>query len=411
MFKIVRFPRKLETFFHSLSDQFHWEHFEYFRMLVLLMAFAWGRRTITNLYRHLDDSTHSHRTRFNNFFNVGRWDPEEFLAFKAHELLKILKPKKGEVAELIIDSSNKQKKGKRMEAVGWIYDPVSGRKYKGHTYVKAAIRFRNYTIPLGIRLYVKAELCGALGMEFKKLTHLAAELIETCSPPEGLKVYALFDIYYLCPVVVNACKRKGFHFIAPVKSNRNLFKNGRKLKAGKYAKNLFRRSTKQAFTLKKQDRTKQFQYVDAGWMEVSSLGSLHLIVSRRKGERTGISLVTDDKKLTPKKMIEFYDDRWNIEVFFRDAKQLLGFGQYQNSTYRAAVTHLHLVCFAYALLTHIAIEGESAQGKTKQSKIPSTADLQNELRRIVWEDFSKQVRKLPDGKKIFRELDRLFIAA
>jgi SRSO17 transposase len=124
-----------------------------------------------------------------------------------------------------------------------------------------------------------------------------------------------------------------------------------------------------------------------------------------------ISLVTDDKNLTPKKMIEFYDDRWNIEVFFRDAKQLLGLGQYQNGTYRAAVTHLHLVCFAYALLTHIAIKGERAQGKTKQSKIASTADLQNELRRIVWKDFSKHVRKLPDGKKIFRELDRLFLAA
>jgi hypothetical protein len=249
MFKIVRFPRKLETFFNSLSDEFHWDHFEYFRMLVLVMAFAWGRRTVTNLYRHLDDSMHPHRTRFNNFFNVGRWSPEKALAEKAHALLSDLSPKKGEVAELIIDSSNKRKKGKRMEAVGWIYDPVSGRKYKGHTYVKAAIRFRNLTIPLGIRLYVKDKLCPGLGMKFKKVTHLAAELIETFSPSEALKVYVLFDIYYLCPVVVNACERKGFHFIAPVKSNRNLFKNGRKLKAGKYAKNLFRRSTKEGFTL------------------------------------------------------------------------------------------------------------------------------------------------------------------
>jgi len=46
MFKIVRFPSKLNTFFRSLTTKFHWDHFEYFRMLVLLIAFGWGRRNI-----------------------------------------------------------------------------------------------------------------------------------------------------------------------------------------------------------------------------------------------------------------------------------------------------------------------------------------------------------------------------
>ena len=54
MFKIVRFPKKLESFFDSLENQFHWDHFQYFRMLVLLMAVSWGRRNISVLYRHLD---------------------------------------------------------------------------------------------------------------------------------------------------------------------------------------------------------------------------------------------------------------------------------------------------------------------------------------------------------------------
>ena len=38
MFKIVRFPKKLESFFEPLRDSFLWNHFEYFRMLVLLVA-------------------------------------------------------------------------------------------------------------------------------------------------------------------------------------------------------------------------------------------------------------------------------------------------------------------------------------------------------------------------------------
>jgi hypothetical protein len=40
-------------------------------------------------------------------------------------------------------------------------------------------------------------------------------------------------------------------------------------------------------------------------------------------------------------MIHTYDDRFRIEVFFKDSKQLLGLGQYQNASLEAAVTHLH----------------------------------------------------------------------
>lgn len=72
MFKIVRFPKKLESFFDSLKTQFHWNHFEYFRTLVLLITISWGRRNISALYRHLDSRNQPHRSRFNNFLNVGR---------------------------------------------------------------------------------------------------------------------------------------------------------------------------------------------------------------------------------------------------------------------------------------------------------------------------------------------------
>jgi len=49
MFKIVRFPSKLKSFFDSLQNQFHFNHFEYFQTLVLFISFSWGRRNISNL--------------------------------------------------------------------------------------------------------------------------------------------------------------------------------------------------------------------------------------------------------------------------------------------------------------------------------------------------------------------------
>jgi hypothetical protein len=41
-----------------------------------------------------------------------------------------------------------------------------------------------------------------------------AELSSEFKPPEGIRVRVLFDSYYLCPVMVKACRKKGFHFVS-----------------------------------------------------------------------------------------------------------------------------------------------------------------------------------------------------
>ncbi|MEK7691789.1 MAG: transposase, partial [Bdellovibrionota bacterium] len=282
----------------------------------LLVAFVWGRCNVSSLCRHLDEAGFSHRSRFNNFLLVGRWQPEALLARKAHELLSRLQPRKGDVVELILDDSKKEKRGKEMDAVGWIHDPVSGRSIRGHLYVKATLRFRGHTIPFGIRLYVKEEECEDLAVSFRKTTLLAADLIAAFDPPPGVKVRVLFDCYYLCPVVVNACREKGFRFVSTLKSNRNLFKNGRKLKAGNYGKNLFARTKKKRFFVQKGKASVGYQYVDAQWMDVSTLGRLHVLFSRKNKDRKVLGIVTDDCTLTGAQMIKAYDERWSIEVFF-----------------------------------------------------------------------------------------------
>jgi hypothetical protein len=92
---------------------------------------------------------------------------------------------------------------------------------------------RNQVIPWGIRLYVKPEQAKTLGLPFRKTTELAAQLIREFKAPAGVKVVVLFDAYYLCRTVVQACREKHFHFASTLKGNRSLFKQGWKLKAGR----------------------------------------------------------------------------------------------------------------------------------------------------------------------------------
>ena len=49
MFRIIRVPPALDTFFQPLRGHFHWDHFTYFRLLVVTIAFMWGRRNVEPL--------------------------------------------------------------------------------------------------------------------------------------------------------------------------------------------------------------------------------------------------------------------------------------------------------------------------------------------------------------------------
>lgn len=380
-------------------------------MLVLLIAASWEDQNISSLYRYLDKSRFPHRTRYNNFMNKARWEPEKLLANKAFELLKSLKLKKRETIYLIIDDSKKNKRGKEMDAVGWVHDPLNGKSMWGHQYIKAAIYARGITIPFAIRLYVKDKDSLKVGIPFRKVTELAADIIKSFTAPQGIKVIVLFDTYYLCPVVTKACKEKGFHFISVLKSNRNLKNKGKKLKSGSYGAYSFKNKEKSKMKISKESGIANYHYVDAGWIEVSKLGVSHLIFSRKNSERKILALVTDDPKLKATDIIRSYDIRWNIEVFFKDSKQLLGLGRYQNRSYKAAVTHLHLVCFAYALLTHIAINGTCEKTNKKNKAHTSMKNLQNILRRIIWNDTAQYLKELPNGNSVFKELSRLLVAA
>jgi len=265
---------------------------------------------------------------------------------------------------------------------------------------------------LGIRLYVKKKHGPALGLPFCKTTELAAQLIQEFQAPTGVKVMVLFDAYYLCHTVVQACRDQGFHFASTLKSHRCLYKQGWRLKAGRYGQNLFRRRRTTPLVSAKSPGAVRYRYVDAGWLQVSALGLLHVIFSRKGAARKILGLVTDAPELSAAGLIPTYEIRWTVELFFKDSKQLLGLGQYQNRSYGAAVTHLHLVCLAYALLTHLRMTRHGAQGQRARKKAAdwSMATAQDQLRGLLWEDLVAHLQENHHDKSMLTALERLRVA-
>lgn len=50
------------------------------------------------------------------------------------------------------------------------------------------------------------------------------------------------------------------------------------------------------------------------------------------------------------KMLEIYALRWGIEVYFKDAKQHLGFLQEQTCTFASHISSIHLAAIRYLIL-------------------------------------------------------------
>ena len=410
MFRIIRVPRTLDKFFRPLHHHFHWDHVEYFRLLVLVVAFAWGRHTVTNLYRYLD--AQHHRTRFNNFFLRERWDPEAALRQKAQALLRALHPSKGETVYLILDDSKQAKRGQLMDAIAKMKDPTPEAYIRGHQYVCAILVYRDQVIPWGIRLYVKKEPCAGVGVPFRKTTELAAQLIRECHAPAGVQLLVLFDAYYLCPTVVKACRETRFHVVSTLRSHRNLWRPGWKLKVGHYGRHLLRRRRTETLVITKPYSSARYRFVDAGWLTVGPLGRLHVVFSRKGTAKKILGLVSDAPERSATHLIQTYDRRWTIEQWVKDVKPLLGLGHYQHRSYRAAVIHLHLVCFAYALLTHLRIHQAGAQGHRTRHKAAnlSRAAVQDQLRSLLWEDLITYLKEERHGQPVIEELERLRVA-
>jgi hypothetical protein len=267
-------------------------------------------------------------------------------------------------------------------------------------------------IPWGIRRSVKKEAGAGVGVPFHNTTELAAQRIREFQAPARGKVLVVLDAYDRCPTVVKACREQRLHLASTRTSNRRLFTPGWKLNAGRYGRNQCRRHRTEPLVIATPPGNARYRDLDAGWRPVSKLGGLHVVCSRNGAARKILGLVTDAPALSAADVIRTYDKRWTREPWVKDVKQLLGLGQSQNRSSGAAVTHLPLVAFASALLTHRRIARTGAQGHRTRDQAAglSTAAAQDQLRSLRWEDLITSLPEERPGPPVIQELERRRVA-
>jgi SRSO17 transposase len=385
-------------------------HFAHFWRVVVTLAAMHGRRNLNRI----EHACRNHHTRqsIGFFLTRAHWDAPELLRQTALDTLKHLGWKPNHRVYVIIDDTQKRKRGKRMDAVSKIFLHAEKVYAQGHTIVGCALLYRNVVIPYAVRLWANEAFCAKTRkpsypddpISFRKLTELAADAISQVTVSRAI---VLFDSYYLCPLVIRACKEKAYRFVGVAKKNRNFFPNGRlhdKRRLSTYGVNVLSRDGRWCTANGKSHR------LAARVGQLSKAGRVKLVFSRRTRERAWIAMATDETRWSASTILSHYLHRWPIEILFKESKQNLGLGDYQVLRYRGIERYLHLVMIAHLLLTHLAAAEPGAQADCNENdplRLPSVPRLQQLLRSKLWDDTINAMEKGSRNRRVGKKLKEI----
>jgi hypothetical protein len=210
--------------------------------------------------------------------------------------------------------------------------------------------------PSGIRIpfrrsYYTKDYCQTKGWSYRKQTELAAEMIGELPLPDGADVVVLGDTAFDAQVIREACQKRRYCWIVPMNPERVLAGQKPRPKVSSLAKEL----TAEQFTAIRLYPSKgkyvamrrlsayrigpkvkpRIYYAHSENRDVHSVGNVQLVFSTRENPQSGQKpvvqkiLLTNDRSLKAAEVVELYDLRWQIELFFKELKSTLGFDQYR----------------------------------------------------------------------------------
>ena len=401
---ITRLPSFLQRFFTPFRKSLSHDQFRHLWSFVLGLVVNLRAAKLLHLSNVVPAA--GHRTRHGAFLSQGHWDAPALLEQTAVSLLKGMKPKAGEVIYLILDDTRFAKRARRMDHVSKIWDHKQQKFVRGHMVLTAAIAFRGVVLPWRVDLWKPK---GQAGGRYRKLTNMAAAMIRDFAAPKDVKVRVLFDAFYLCPTVVNACKDKGFTFFSVAARNRNFTPcNRKRRKIARLLPGLIRHGGRNVRMKRTRGKQATLRIADVDG-HLARIGKVRMVISKRpRGPwKKCIAIVTNETGLRPRQIIAIYEMRWLIEVLFKELRQDLGLGDYQMLHRDGILRHLHLCCLAHLLLTHQCLKGLGAQAKraNQQVELPPMNQRLAELRARITRD---QIRRLVRGAKHERLRQKLY---
>jgi Transposase DDE domain len=263
-----------------------------------------------------------------------------------------LTSQQGSKTENTFSTGNRQRRPRK----GRRYSKYKHARRTCHCFVKGLL-----LTPSGLRIpfsrcYYTREYCAAKNLPYRTQTELAAEMITELPLPEGTQVVVLGDTAFDAQCIRQACAQQQYTWVVPLNPERVLAgpKGKRpkvrslihgltadqlvaiRLHAGKGSHVAQRRVSPCRLGPKVKPRT---YYVQQRRAAVHSVGEVQLLFSTRTQPTANQPvevqkiLMTNDLRVSARQLVEWYNLRWQIELFFKELKSTLGFHQYRFRTF------------------------------------------------------------------------------
>ena len=205
---------------------------------------------------------------------------------------------------MVIDDTIPERNGRHIEGAGWVFDHTQRKSVLGMQYVTSVISGNEGIFPLNLDLKAKSGLSKiVMQMAVIKRAITAGLHFST----------VIFDLWYLSSRLVRFLERDGKDWVTEAKSNRTILMNGSWMRLKDYAASLNLRD-KTAYSI--DDSTYLMKSVT---IRIRNVGRVQVVVSR--GQNAETFFVTNRIDWKPKRVIDQYLRRWDIETFHRELKQ------------------------------------------------------------------------------------------
>jgi hypothetical protein len=347
---------------------------------MLVVVLGWllirGPHAVTEALMMAGVAGSVHHEAFHRFFSRARWEPDEM----GRWLFYRLQPFLGEGAvQSVIDDTLAPKKGPHVFGIASHVDAVrSTRRHRGfcfgHCWVVLAVLVsvpfskRTWALPVLFRLYrSKKETAGDEAAEYAKKTELARELLHVFVGWVGARRVELALDAGFCnstvtqglpaSVVVFGAMRPDAVLTAepeprPEGARGRPKVRGKALpKPSQVADDKDRPWQKAEALLYGKRTTVQFKTFCAQWYRACGARLLRIVVVLTEHGQVPIRVFfCTDPAVDVVRILEGYSGRWGVEVFFREAKQLLGFAGSAARLERAVRRVAPLVGLLYTVL-------------------------------------------------------------
>ncbi|MFZ5351136.1 MAG: IS701 family transposase [Bacillota bacterium] len=316
-----------------------------------------GNKTVSAIYKKL--TCNRDRSCGSRFLGEYKWN-NEYVDYKriSHSLKTVQRNvDEGTVGFLIVDDSlsKKDKSTKKIEGLDYHHSHSDGKTMWSHCVVTSHYKVSEYSLPQNYKLYLRKQYFGKKDKKhFKNKHQLAMQLIDEFAPATEI-TYLLVDAWYTSGKLMLHALRKGYHTVGRIKSNRVIYPGGIKTNVKEFATHIRKNET---CPVTAGDDT---YYVYRYEGKINDLENAVILICWSKKDLSDkpAFIVSTDVSLTTSMILEYYQNRWDIEVSYRYHKNSLGFDEYQVESLTSIKRFWSMVFMTYTFLELFRVSSKS----------------------------------------------------